>query len=108
MADGPRESVFDKTGLQEVASYMHSSADLRTRYPDEIEAIGYLLYHDETVDRKDLACAMLFLMENWSNACYDDDTCLPPPSRQMVADKDGRKILQAFQALQQAQSVSTE
>ena len=44
--EGDSGSHFTTDELLEVASFMHDSTDLRERYPDEVQAIGWLLYAD--------------------------------------------------------------
>jgi hypothetical protein len=44
--EGDAGSHFTNDELLEVASFMHDSTDLRELYPDEIQALGWMLYSD--------------------------------------------------------------
>lgn len=102
--EGPKDSTFDMDGLLETASYLHDSEDLRKRYPDEVEALGWVLYHDpKDPERHELVETMFLLMTAWTVACSRDESCLMPPSRAFMNDPAARKVIRAYQKLSDSQ-----
>jgi hypothetical protein len=101
---GPKDTTFDHAGLLEVASYMHASSGLQLKFPDEIEALGWIMYQcNEDPPRRELALVMLAIMTLWMTECADSDECLAPPSREFLRDPEARKILRSILAMKKTQ-----
>lgn len=102
--EGPKDSTFDMDGLLETASYLHDSTQLRSRYSNEVESLGWVLYNSpKDPERKELVETMYLIMTAWTVDCSRDEECLMPPSRAFLEDPSARKILRSYQKLKDAQ-----
>ena len=89
--------------IRELVSYLTTNKYLQNRYP---KYINFLIWHAYRLpslpDHAQLVDALQLLLGAWMSDCANDNTCLAPPSRRMLQDREIAKILVSYDKMKTA------
>jgi hypothetical protein len=93
---------WSPTALLDIAALLCYDKAVQKRYPRHIEHLAWVLAaRPGTPSHAEVVESMLNFMEKFTIDCRSSDECLPPPSREMLNNKDVKKVVDRFQALKQ-------
>ena len=101
---GSEETTYTTDGLIRIAVQIHKTPEMREEFQEEINAIGWTLYHkgnDSKPTRDEIVLALRLLTKKWMIRCAKDSSCMPEPSREMQKDANIKKVLIKYQQMQE-------
>jgi hypothetical protein len=88
---------YDTYWMREIAAYMSGLAYLHALFPKPMLHLQWVLYHsEEPASHAAVADELLTILEMWITSCQSDQSCLAPPSRDMLNDPEFRKVFNFF------------
>ena len=86
--------TFDEFWTREIATFLGNVSYLQAQFPIETENLRWVLYHPKYIPaHKQVAAALLRLMEVWMRSCDEDKHCIAPPSSAMMQEPEFQKIM---------------
>ena len=91
------EVYWTSQWVREIVSYMTECVYLQKRYPKFVEHLAWTAYSPVNMPQHaDLVRSLRMLLTVWLKDCVESETCIAPPSRAMLADRELRKMLKKY------------
>jgi len=97
------EVYWTSTWVREIVSYLTECDYLQKRYPKFIEHLAWTAYAPVQMPTHDsLVNSLRMLLTVWLKDCVESETCIAPPSRTMLRDRELFKILKRYKTLKES------